>query len=220
MKISARFFAARIAIGAVVWAMVACSNTSVSEVAQDARATDWAKNADAHLDLAGPGDDSARRQDAGPLEQEASLANEAIDCSVVGCAPPPVCGDEAVSCRPCGCCSCGDGQLRGENQPFICAGGCWTQDACRYIAGKRFWQQTLHPDCGQGPNGPVSCHLSIRFRRDGQFDWHAGGDIVLSGHYHCQGQLLFADGEQVGPFDFVSRTLTWHGKTYQEDDPR
>jgi hypothetical protein len=54
--------------------------------------------------------------------------SSSIDCSVVGCAAPPMCdtGCEA----PCVCCPCGDGQVLTENgQDLVCTGGCWAHAA-------------------------------------------------------------------------------------------
>jgi hypothetical protein len=43
-----------------------------------------------------------------------------IDCSMVGCAMPPMC---ATGCTErCGCCPCADGTWRGN---LVCRGGCW-----------------------------------------------------------------------------------------------
>ncbi len=43
-----------------------------------------------------------------------------IDCSRVGCAPPPFCDSGCTA--PCGCCSCSEGQVQGG---FVCSGGCF-----------------------------------------------------------------------------------------------
>jgi hypothetical protein len=43
-----------------------------------------------------------------------------IDCSMVGCSPPPMC---ATGCTAtCGCCPCADGTWQGN---LLCQGGCW-----------------------------------------------------------------------------------------------
>jgi hypothetical protein len=43
-----------------------------------------------------------------------------LDCSMVGCAMPPLC---ATGCREtCGCCPCADGTWQGD---LVCRGGCW-----------------------------------------------------------------------------------------------
>lgn len=43
-----------------------------------------------------------------------------IDCSNVGCGPPPVCGEPCGT--PCGCCPCAAGERNG---PYVCEGGCY-----------------------------------------------------------------------------------------------
>jgi hypothetical protein len=43
-----------------------------------------------------------------------------VDCSNVGCAPPPLC---ATGCtEACGCCSCADGEVQNG---LLCVGGCY-----------------------------------------------------------------------------------------------
>lgn len=43
-----------------------------------------------------------------------------IDCSMVGCAMPPMC---ATGCtETCGCCPCAEGTWQGN---LVCQGGCW-----------------------------------------------------------------------------------------------
>ncbi len=44
-----------------------------------------------------------------------------IDCSRVGCSPPPMCD---VGCTAeCGCCPCAEGETMGS---YVCTGGCWS----------------------------------------------------------------------------------------------
>lgn len=43
-----------------------------------------------------------------------------IDCSLVGCAAPPMCSTGCT--EPCGCCPCVDGQIMGS---VVCKGGCY-----------------------------------------------------------------------------------------------
>jgi hypothetical protein len=49
---------------------------------------------------------------------------DGIDCSRVGCSPPPTCD---VGCTaPCGCCPCAEGETIGEDGGMlVCSGGCW-----------------------------------------------------------------------------------------------
>jgi hypothetical protein len=43
-----------------------------------------------------------------------------VDCSKVGCAPPPLCSTGCT--ETCGCCSCADGTVQGG---LKCMGGCY-----------------------------------------------------------------------------------------------
>lgn len=43
-----------------------------------------------------------------------------IDCSMVGCSPPPMCDTGCTA--PCGCCPCAEGSLMGS---YVCTGGCY-----------------------------------------------------------------------------------------------
>jgi hypothetical protein len=43
-----------------------------------------------------------------------------IDCSMVGCAAPPLCSTGCT--EVCGCCPCSEGSLRGN---LVCKNGCW-----------------------------------------------------------------------------------------------
>jgi hypothetical protein len=48
-----------------------------------------------------------------------------VDCSNVGCAPPPLC---STGCQEtCGCCPCLDGQMMSDpqNGDLVCNGGCY-----------------------------------------------------------------------------------------------
>lgn len=124
----------------------------------------------------GPSDASARsdaaREDAGARDagsSDAALPDAALpdagsdasvggdsglDCSVIGCGPPTVCGDACDA--PCGCCPCGDGEevtIGGE--PYVCAGGCYAPrggggegDACDGAA-----------DCGAGLSCCYPCGI-------------------------------------------------------------
>ena len=52
-----------------------------------------------------------------------------VDCSTIGCAPPPMC---SVGCTAvCGCCACGEGTTQGD---LICTGGCWRPlEGCNWL---------------------------------------------------------------------------------------
>jgi hypothetical protein len=58
-----------------------------------------------------------------------------LDCSTVGCAPPPMCDTGCTAA--CGCCSCGDGDLfDGPSGPMICQNGCFVPVAtCGGLTG-------------------------------------------------------------------------------------
>jgi hypothetical protein len=43
-----------------------------------------------------------------------------VDCSLVGCAMPPLCSTGCT--EPCGCCPCEEGMVNGV---LVCLGGCW-----------------------------------------------------------------------------------------------
>lgn len=59
-----------------------------------------------------------------------STRGSAIDCSVVGCSPAPMC---ATGCTAsCGCCRCADGTWQGN---LVCHGGCWEVSDARADAG-------------------------------------------------------------------------------------
>src|SRR5258708_3613985 len=68
-----------------------------------------------------------------------------IDCSLAGCAPPPLCRTGCTDV--CGCCACGEGMVQGN---LVCHGGCWVESdagapGCTYRGrvypyGATFWQ--------------------------------------------------------------------------------
>ncbi|HVZ73295.1 MAG TPA: hypothetical protein VHJ20_13035 [Polyangia bacterium] len=47
-------------------------------------------------------------------------SSSTLDCSLVGCGPPPMCGSQCST--SCGCCPCGEGQRQDD---LVCHGGCW-----------------------------------------------------------------------------------------------
>ncbi len=47
-----------------------------------------------------------------------------VDCSMVGCAAPPLCSTGCT--EQCGCCPCSEGDTMGA---YVCKGGCWAEDA-------------------------------------------------------------------------------------------
>lgn len=67
----------------------------------------------------GAGGDAAP-SDAAADAPDAVPADSGIDCSLVGCGPPPLC---ATGCQEvCGCCSCAEGEIQGA---LFCQGGCF-----------------------------------------------------------------------------------------------
>lgn len=55
---------------------------------------------------------------------DAPTADSGLDCSVIGCGPPTMCGEACDA--PCGCCPCGDGdEMSAGGVAYVCAGGCW-----------------------------------------------------------------------------------------------
>jgi hypothetical protein len=63
--------------------------------------------------------EDGRTADGGGRDGAAGM-RDSIDCSMVGCGAPPLCGQACGA--PCGCCSCGEGQQQGG---LTCRGGCW-----------------------------------------------------------------------------------------------
>lgn len=54
-----------------------------------------------------------------PVEPDAEL-----DCSVIGCGPPTICGEACG--EPCGCCACAEGmEISADGTTYVCTGGCW-----------------------------------------------------------------------------------------------
>jgi hypothetical protein len=75
--------------------------------------------------------------DAGPPTPDAG-----IDCSMVGCGAPPICGEACDS--PCGCCPCADGEEMGTG--YVCEAGCWAPRG----TGASGDHCTVTSDCGGG----------------------------------------------------------------------
>ena len=58
-----------------------------------------------------------------PVSEDAG-SDAALDCSTVGCSPPPLC-DTGCTAR-CGCCSCARGEtLRLDGGSLVCSDGCY-----------------------------------------------------------------------------------------------
>jgi hypothetical protein len=63
-----------------------------------------------------------------PNDASSDAANDAlsdgIDCSNVGCSPPPLCSEGCTAV--CGCCACGQGDtISTEAGTLVCNGGCY-----------------------------------------------------------------------------------------------
>lgn len=93
--------------------------------AADGAATDTTLALDVLTPDVGPSDASgpdALGSDA--RAPDAPTADSGLDCSTIGCGPPPICGDACDA--PCGCCPCGDGEeMSAGGVQYVCAGGCW-----------------------------------------------------------------------------------------------
>jgi hypothetical protein len=81
-----------------------------------------------------------------------------IDCSTIGCAPPPMCSSGCTAV--CGCCACGEGMVEGD---LICAGGCWKPlEGCNWLGhtyppGATFNAGDGCNTCGCSVPGGISC---------------------------------------------------------------
>jgi hypothetical protein len=65
--------------------------------------------------------------DSGGVRDAGSDADaSSVDCSLVGCAPPPLCSTGCT--EPCGCCPCAEGEIatRGGTS-YRCTGGCFAE---------------------------------------------------------------------------------------------
>jgi hypothetical protein len=74
----------------------------------------------------GDGDGDSRGGSAGTSSQAGTGGNAggSVDCSNVGCAPPPLCADGCS--ETCGCCSCADGEIiERTGTSYRCEGGCY-----------------------------------------------------------------------------------------------
>jgi hypothetical protein len=73
-----------------------------------------------------------------------------IDCSAVGCAPPPLCSDGCVDV--CGCCSCAEGEIiERTGTTYRCEGGCYAP-----LAPSGDWLR-FQVDQGWGPCAGAIC---------------------------------------------------------------
>ena len=87
-----------------------------------------------------------------------------IDCSMVGCAAPPLCSE---GCRAdCGCCPCADGEIRAiDGVDYVCTGGCWdvpgrecyAPDGQAVPVGARVNVGDGCNTCTCGANGVLAC---------------------------------------------------------------
>lgn len=106
--------------------LAACS----SETGSDAGSGVDASRHDAGASDAGARDAGSSRDsgasDAGAVADASTDASTdaGLDCSVIGCGAPIVCGETCA--EPCGCCDCAEGEetTRGDTT-YVCAGGCY-----------------------------------------------------------------------------------------------
>lgn len=102
-------------------------------------------------DDAGEPDGAARADGGGDA---ASDDDAGIDCSVIGCGAPVVCGEACDA--PCGCCPCGDGEeiMRGGTS-YVCTGGCYQQRG----TGMSGSPCAMTADCGSGLSCCYPCGI-------------------------------------------------------------
>lgn len=80
--------------------------------------------------------------------QDASTADDAgvdsgVDCALVGCGAPSICGQCDA---PCGCCACGEGSTTTiGGTEYTCSGGCYVE-----TAGGEGSTCGSSGDCGEG----------------------------------------------------------------------
>jgi len=99
--------------------------------------------------------------------------DRAIDCSNVGCAPPPLC--ETGCQEVCGCCACAEGMPFSMNgTAYICQGGCY---APVVDAGAPWSAFSVNTGYGPCPGGQV-CASGWRVTHDGAIQANKEG--VLS----------------------------------------
>jgi hypothetical protein len=99
----------------------------------------------------------------GGTGSDATGGSAGLDCSVVGCAAPPLCSTGCLD--PCGCCPCEEGSTRvldGTDQ--VCSGGCWApaEALCEhrgqsYVLNATFWAGDGCNTCTCGEAGAVTC---------------------------------------------------------------
>jgi hypothetical protein len=94
-----------------------------------------------------------------------------IDCSAVGCSPPPLCseGCQAV----CGCCACAEGStISIGGTVHVCRGGCYAPSGdAATSAWDEFTVSTSHGPCPQGrvcsSSWEVAPDGALRMRKEG-----------------------------------------------------
>lgn len=70
----------------------------------------------------GTGGTSGGSTSVGGADASGQAGESSIDCSQVGCSPPPLCSTGCT--EQCGCCPCTEGEVQGE---LVCTGGCFTE---------------------------------------------------------------------------------------------
>jgi len=97
----------------------------------------------------GAGRDAEAPWDSGPPDG-------GIDCSVIGCGAPTVCG---MACgAPCGCCPCGDGEMITlDGRDYVCVGGCYVATTGGLGPGEVC---TAHGDCRTGLSCCYPCGIA------------------------------------------------------------
>jgi hypothetical protein len=100
---------------------------------------------------------------AGSSSFDAGAHDSTIDCSAVGCSPPPLCseGCQAV----CGCCACAEGSTSSiGGTVHVCRGGCYAPSG---DAATSAWNEfTVARSYGPCPQGMV-CSSSWEVAPDG-----------------------------------------------------
>lgn len=83
--------------------------------------------------------------DAPGSDASAAGGDVGLDCSTIGCGPPPICGEACDA--PCGCCACGEGaRMDAGGVSYVCSGGCWMAQG----TGGSGDPCTSSSDCGAG----------------------------------------------------------------------
>lgn len=102
---------------------------------------------------AGTPDGGARDASADAGGDASTAEDSGLDCSVIGCSAPSVCG---MCDAPCGCCACGEGEevsIGGE--PYVCSGGCYVPRG----TGMSGDTCTSTADCGAGLSCCYPCGI-------------------------------------------------------------